>query len=81
MDLFEIIKNEKLEQKSIETPAVKSLRGILKGHNIIGNDDKKYLEEKYSWKFFLIQMLSVSLIYKIPAYSGLIIPPVNFLAW
>lgn len=47
-DLFEIIKNEKIDKENSGTPAVKSLRGILKDHKIDEDDYKKYLEEKFS---------------------------------
>lgn len=47
-DLFEIIKNEKMEKKYSITPAVLSLKGALKGKSVDERDYKKYLEEKYS---------------------------------
>ncbi len=47
-DLFEIIKNEKLEKHYPTTPAVLSLKGALKGKPVDEKDYKRYLEEKYS---------------------------------
>ena len=47
-DLFEIIHNEKLKGDERVSPAVKSLRGILKGKGIAEEDYRDYLEEKYS---------------------------------
>ncbi|SPD75302.1 conserved hypothetical protein [uncultured Desulfobacterium sp.] len=46
-DLFEIIKNEKINREDPLTPTVRSLKGILKGKQIDEKDYKKYLEEKY----------------------------------
>lgn len=46
-DLFEIIKNDKLNKKESLTPTVKSLKGILKGKQLDEKDYKEYLEEKY----------------------------------
>ena len=46
-DLFEIIKNDKLNKEESLTPTVKSLKGILKGKQLDEKDYKKYLEEKY----------------------------------
>ena len=46
-DLFTIIKNEKLREKTELSPTVNSLKGILKESNINERDYKKYLEEKY----------------------------------
>jgi len=46
-DLFEIIKNEKINRGETLTPTVRSLKGILKGKQIDEKDYKKYLEEKY----------------------------------
>ncbi|OKY73683.1 MAG: antitoxin [Desulfobulbaceae bacterium DB1] len=46
-DLFEIIKNEKIQTEQELTPTVKSLKGSLKGGKIREVDYKKYLEEKY----------------------------------
>jgi len=46
-DLFVIIKNEKLKERSPVTPAVLSLKGILKGAELSEKDYKKHLEEKY----------------------------------
>ena len=47
-DLFEIIKNEKMEKDYPITTSVLSLKGALKGKNVDETDYKKYLEEKYS---------------------------------
>jgi len=46
-DLFEIIKNEKINKEDALTPTVRSLKGILKGKQTEETDYKKYLEEKY----------------------------------
>jgi hypothetical protein len=46
-DLFEIIKNERLNKEESLTPTVKSLKGILKGKQLDEKDYKNYLEEKY----------------------------------
>jgi hypothetical protein len=46
-DLFEIIQNEKLEKKHTYSPAVQSLRGVLKGKNVDEGEYRKHLEEKY----------------------------------
>ena len=46
-DLFVIIKNEKLKENNSITPAVQSLRGILKDTDMSESDYKNYLEEKY----------------------------------
>ncbi|GBE02718.1 hypothetical protein BMS3Bbin06_01085 [bacterium BMS3Bbin06] len=46
-DLFTVIKNEKLRKKYKITPAVKSLKGILRGKKIDESDYKKHLEEKH----------------------------------
>jgi hypothetical protein len=46
-DLFEIIKNEKINKEDALTPTVRALKGILKGKQINEKDYKKYLEEKY----------------------------------
>lgn len=46
-DLFEIIKNEKLNREEPLTPTVQSLKGILKREQFDEKDYKKYLEEKY----------------------------------
>lgn len=46
-DLFEIIKNEKMDQKEELTPTIRSLKGILKGKQVDERDYRKYLEEKY----------------------------------
>ena len=47
-DLFEIIQNEKLKDDNRLSPAVRSLKGILKGKQIDEKDYSDYLEEKYS---------------------------------
>ena len=46
-DLFEIIKNEKMDQEEALTPTIRSLKGILKGKQVDERDYRKYLEEKY----------------------------------
>ena len=46
-DLFTVIKNEKLKKNYEITPAVKSLKGILRGKKMDESDYKKHLEEKY----------------------------------
>lgn len=46
-NLFEIIKNDKLNKEESLTPTVKSLKGILKGKQLDEKDYKEYLEEKY----------------------------------
>lgn len=46
-DFFRIIQNEEMEKKERLTPAVKSLKGILKEKSISEEDYKKHLEEKY----------------------------------
>lgn len=46
-DLFEIIKNDKLQKESPLSPTVRSLKGALKGKQVDEKDYKKYLEEKY----------------------------------
>lgn len=46
-DLFEIIKNEKINREEILTPTVRSLKGILKEKQVDEKDYKNYLEEKY----------------------------------
>ncbi len=46
-DLFEIIKNEKLNKEETLTPTIRSLKGILKGKQVDEKDYKKYLDEKY----------------------------------
>jgi hypothetical protein len=46
-DLFEIIKNEKLQKETSLPPTVRSLRGVLKGVQIDQKDYKQHLEEKY----------------------------------
>lgn len=46
-DLFEIIKNEKVNREDTLPPTVRSLKGILKGKQVDEKDYKKYLEEKY----------------------------------
>ncbi len=47
-DLFEVIKNENIEKENMGTQAVKSLRGILKHHEIDEKDYEEYLDEKFS---------------------------------
>ncbi|RMD94278.1 MAG: antitoxin [Calditrichaeota bacterium] len=46
-DFFQVIQNEKIEEKQKLSPVVKSLKGILKGKEISEKDYQKYLEEKY----------------------------------
>jgi hypothetical protein len=46
-DLFEIIKNEKLKKADSLTPAVRAMKGSLKGKQLDEKDYKKHLEEKY----------------------------------
>ena len=46
-DLFEIIKNEKLDKKFQETPATQSLRGVMTDKNISKSDYDRHLEKKY----------------------------------
>lgn len=46
-DLFQMMKNEKFEKDYLITPAVLSLKGVLKGKSVDEKDYKKYLEEKY----------------------------------
>ena len=46
-DLFTIIEKEKLKKNYKITPAVQSLKGVMKNTAISGNDYKKYLEDKY----------------------------------
>jgi hypothetical protein len=46
-DLFEIIRNEKVGNDAPLTPAVKSIKGVLKGKQVEKADYKKYLEDKY----------------------------------
>lgn len=46
-DLFVIIENEKLKKTYTITPAVQSLKGIMKNTTISDNDYKKHLEDKY----------------------------------
>ncbi len=46
-DLFKVIRNEKLKRDYDLTPAVKSLKGILRGKKIDEPDYKRHLEEKY----------------------------------
>ncbi len=45
--IFEIIKNEKMDQEEELTPTIRSLKGILKGKQVDERDYRKYLEEKY----------------------------------
>jgi hypothetical protein len=42
-----MMKNEKFEKDYSITPAVLSLKGVLKGNSVDEKDYKKYLEEKY----------------------------------
>jgi hypothetical protein len=46
-DLFEIIKNDKLNKEETLTPTIRSLKGILKGKQVDEKNYKKYLQEKY----------------------------------
>lgn len=46
-DLFEIIENEKLDEKFQVTPATRSLRGVITDKNISKSDYSRYLEKKY----------------------------------
>ncbi len=46
-DLFEIIKNEKLEKEFQATPAIQSLRGVLKDKDVTQDDYDRYLEKKH----------------------------------
>jgi hypothetical protein len=46
-DLFEIIKNEKLNREYAFTPTVRTLKGALKGKSVDEKEYKKHLEEKY----------------------------------
>jgi len=46
-DLFEMIKNEKIKGEEGLTPAVRSLKGVLKGKQVDEKDYHNYLEEKY----------------------------------
>ena len=46
-DLFEIIKNDKINREDSLTPTVRSLKGVLKGKQLDEKNYKKYLEEKY----------------------------------
>jgi hypothetical protein len=46
-DLFEMMKNENFEKNYSITPAVLSLKGVLKGKSVDEKDYEKYLEEKY----------------------------------
>ena len=47
-DFFVIIKNEKLSKKYSVSPAVLSLKGVLKDTQFSEDDYKDYLEDKYS---------------------------------
>ena len=47
-DLFELIKNNKVEKEGEIAPTVQSLRGVLRDKNISEDDYKKYLEQKFS---------------------------------
>lgn len=46
-DFFVIIKNEKLTESNSITPAVQSLKGILKSTELSKSDYQNYLEKKY----------------------------------
>ncbi len=46
-DLFEMIKNEKSKNEIMLTPAVRSLKGALKGGSGDEKEYHRYLEEKY----------------------------------
>jgi len=46
-DLFEMIKSEKLKNEVVLTPAVRSLKGALKGGSLDEKEYHHYLEEKY----------------------------------
>ena len=46
-DLFEIIKNEKLEGGSHMTPVTRSLRGIISNETVAEKDYKSHLVDKY----------------------------------
>ncbi len=46
-DLFEIIKNEKINKAYLLPPSVRSLKGVLKESQLDENDYKKHLEQKY----------------------------------
>jgi len=46
-DLFEIIKNEKLEKEFQATPATQSLRGVIKDKDVSKGDYDRYLEKKH----------------------------------
>ncbi len=46
-DLFTVIENEQIKKEYKITPAVKSLKGILRRKKIDETDYKKHLEEKY----------------------------------
>lgn len=45
-DLFEIIRNKKIDKEEEISPTVQSLKGVLS--NISEDDYKKYLEDKFS---------------------------------
>ena len=44
-DLFTIISNEKINSQYKLTPTVQSLKGIIRGKKIVGNDYDEYLEK------------------------------------
>ncbi|MFW5958012.1 MAG: DUF6364 family protein [Desulfosalsimonas sp.] len=46
-DLFQIIQNENHDRKDFPTPAVRSLKGAMKGAQVSERDYKEYLENKY----------------------------------
>ena len=46
-DLFEIIHNKKHDRNDFPTPAVRSLKGAMKGAQASETDYKKYLDNKY----------------------------------
>jgi len=46
-DLFQIIKNEKVNREYSLTPTVKRLKGVLKKSTVDEKQYKKYLEDKY----------------------------------
>ncbi len=46
-DLFQIIKNEKVNREYPLTPTVKRLKGVLKGSTVDEKQYKRYLEDKY----------------------------------
>ena len=54
-DYFQILTQQ--PKKSITSPITKSLIGVLGTSNIDEKDYKKYLEDKYLWKYCLTLML------------------------